>query len=55
MCKKKEERGSEEVSFDWKDYLAIVVAALETSLLPFILLTAVILGISLFVIFFLLG
>jgi hypothetical protein len=36
--------------FDWKDYIAIVVAALETFLLPFVLLLIVVVAISLFVV-----
>jgi len=31
---------------DWKDYVAITIAALQTTLLPFILLLFVILAIS---------
>jgi hypothetical protein len=37
------EKKAESTKFDWKDYLAITIAALQTSLLPFVLLIIVIL------------
>ena len=33
--------GKEEVKLDWKDYVAISIAALQTCLLPIVLLGAV--------------
>ena len=43
---KKEERGKEPPRLDWKDYIAITIAALQTTLLPFVLLFFIILVIS---------
>jgi len=37
----KNKAGKEEVKLDWKDYVAISIAALQTCLLPIILLVAV--------------
>lgn len=37
------EKKAEPTKLDWKDYLAITIAALQTSLLPFVLLIIVIL------------
>jgi len=42
----KEERKKEQVRLDWKDYVAITIAALQTTLLPFILLFFVIIAVS---------
>jgi hypothetical protein len=42
----KEERKKESARLDWKDYVAITIAALQTTLLPFILLFFVIIAIS---------
>jgi len=42
----KEERKKERVRLDWKDYVAITIAALQTTLLPFILLFFVIIAVS---------
>ena len=33
----------EELSLEWKDYVAFVIALLETHLLPFVLMTVVLL------------
>jgi len=41
-----EERRKKSLKLDWKDYVAITIAALQTTLLPFILLFFVILAIS---------
>jgi len=42
----KEERKKEQPRLDWKDYVAITIAALQTTLLPFILLFFVIIAVS---------
>ena len=42
----KEERKKEMPRLDWKDYVAITIAALQTTLLPFVLLFFVIIAIS---------
>jgi len=42
----KEERRKGPPKLDWKDYIAVTIAALQTTLLPFILLFFVILAIS---------
>jgi len=42
----KGERKKEQPRLDWKDYVAITIAALQTTLLPFILLFFVIIAIS---------
>lgn len=41
-----EEKKAEPIKLDWKDYLAIAIAALQTSLLPFVLLIIVVLVIA---------
>jgi len=41
-----EERRKKPPKLDWKDYVAITIAALQTTLLPFILLFFVILAVS---------
>lgn len=41
-----DERKKKPPKLDWKDYVAITIAALQTTLLPFILLFFVILAIS---------
>jgi len=43
---RKEERRREPPKLDWKDYVAVTIAALQTTLLPFVLLFFVILAIS---------
>jgi len=40
------EKKAEPIKLDWKDYLAITIAALQTSLLPFVLLAIVVLVIA---------
>ena len=42
----REERKKEQPRLDWKDYVAITIAALQTTLLPFILLFFVIIAFS---------
>jgi len=42
----REERKKEQPRLDWKDYVAITIAALQTTLLPFILLFFVIIAVS---------
>jgi len=42
----KEEKRKKPPKLDWKDYIAITIAALQTTLLPFILLFFVIIAIS---------
>jgi len=42
----KDEREKKPPKLDWKDYIAITIAALQTTLLPFILLFFVIVAIS---------
>jgi len=46
QTRKEEERRKKTSRLDWKDYVAITIAALQTTLLPFILLFFVILAIS---------
>lgn len=41
-----EEKKAEPIKLDWKDYLAIAIAALQTALLPFVLLIIVVLVIA---------
>ena len=42
----KEEKKKQSPRLDWKDYVAITIAALQTTLLPFILLFFVIIAFS---------
>ena len=46
QTKKEERRRGESPKLDWKDYVAVTIAALQTTLLPFVLLFFVILAIS---------
>jgi len=39
--KRNAENKESEISLDWKDYIAIAIAMLESNLLPFILLIAI--------------
>lgn len=39
-----EKKRDEDVHLDWKDYVAIAIAALQTALLPFIVLIFVLLA-----------
>ena len=46
--KEQEKQKTKPIKLDWKDYLAISIAALQTVLLPFILLIIAILVIAIF-------
>ena len=41
MARENEDQSKKDVHLEWKDYLAIVIAALETTLLPVLILILV--------------
>lgn len=43
------QRGANEDSYDWKDYVAIVIAMLQTVLLPIVIIAIIVVVISLIV------
>ena len=43
---------SQAISLDWKDYIALTIASLETFLLPFVIFILVLLGVVLALAFF---
>ena len=41
MARENDEKQKKDVHLEWKDYAAIVIAAFETTLLPFLILVVV--------------
>jgi len=49
---KEDDRKRKELDLEWKDYIAITIALLETIFLPFVLLIAVLVIVTLILLFF---
>jgi hypothetical protein len=49
---KRDEKDSEEISLDWRDFVALSIASLETFLLPIVIFILILIGIVLGLSFF---